>query len=550
MIERTDVESFNNEDYVAVPITETSQSTQELGSSIAINEESIADSVPRLARQNSLTESVYESVVETALDAPSGDSPFPLAYSSTKKFWVMMFWSGLIGAVMGLVDTGFLNAADEIPVLWVNCDFSTKISCGDFYNGQLYWIPIVGVTGFFVGLIAWLTNLPKNLPGFYHEIHAAEGNLKWGFIVSFLSMCSLSGGAALGPEQGIGGLGAGIGQFIREYFKFEDESDGKMLVLCGIAGAMGALFPSPVLAAVMVFELSTPPKPYVEAFSLLFFSAFVSWCIFEPLAQMSYAVPSNTNSIKLGYQWNSLGFQQSQVVVGFICGCICAGLGFMILLIQGVCTQVFNRLRYLLSFSSFLQAVVPAVVGGVVIGTINWALPLTVGRGSLQTQYFINFASNAKYGVSIQLLFCTGFSRMVTLSVSNSCGFKGGLFFSIISIGIIFGTIAYRYYNYLPYALLLSCFMSGVAAAIAPIPIALCGIAWFTFFLGEGLTVPVFVCCLTAYSILSGCGILQILLARQKLSEKQESSNRAANDESNKDMVAVANEQKLNSELN
>jgi hypothetical protein len=39
-----------------------------------------------------------------------GDLPLPTAFARTKKFWILMKWSGILGGVMGLIDVAFLNA--------------------------------------------------------------------------------------------------------------------------------------------------------------------------------------------------------------------------------------------------------------------------------------------------------------------------------------------------------------------------------------------------------------------------------------------------------
>lgn len=466
--------------------------------------------------------SFIDVIVETNKASNVGDSPLPLAFSSKREFWILMFWSGLLGGLMGLIDAGFLNAVDQIPKEWASCDYSTNVACGDYYSGRLWWIAVVSVAGCFVGVLEWWFEVPKDVPGIYQEIHECEGNIHWAVVIFFQSCISLSGGAALGPEQAIGGLGAGLGQWLGAYLNFSDETDKKMLVLAGIAGAMGGLFPTPVLAGAMIFELSNPPKPYTEAMIVLFWSALISWCVFYPLSNASYIGLTTTEGIAFADQWIDLGFQESQVLVGVVIGLISAGAGFAILLVMGISKQVFIRIRQRLSFSTFLQAVVPPIIGGIIIGTVNWAMPLTVGRGNIQASYIIQFGGQSSSGVTITQLVATAFARVFLLGVSVGCGFKGGLFFAIISIGNIAGAISYRVVPYLPYGLMLSCFTSAIAASIAPMPIALAGISWFVFFLGVTETIPVFVACITSYCALSGCGILQTMVARRAEREEEE----------------------------
>ena len=57
---------------------------------------------------------------------------------------------------MAFVDAAYYNLIAKVPSLWANCDFNTNPQCGQFYNGQLYWIGVVGGSGFLVGFIRWL----------------------------------------------------------------------------------------------------------------------------------------------------------------------------------------------------------------------------------------------------------------------------------------------------------------------------------------------------------------------------------------------------------
>jgi H+/Cl- antiporter ClcA len=46
---------------------------------------------------------------------------------------------------------------------------------------------------------------------------------------------------------------------LTEYINFDDD-DRKLVVITGMAGAIGALFPSPILTVLIFYELGTPPR--------------------------------------------------------------------------------------------------------------------------------------------------------------------------------------------------------------------------------------------------------------------------------------------------
>lgn len=50
-----------------------------------------------------------------------------------------------------------------------------------------------------------------------------------------------------------------------------------------MASALGALFPSPLLAALMIIELGIIPKSYMESTVLMSIGAFITFAIFYEL---------------------------------------------------------------------------------------------------------------------------------------------------------------------------------------------------------------------------------------------------------------------------
>lgn len=61
-------------------------------------------------------------------------------------------------------------------------------------------------------------------------------------------------------ESSQGNVGGGLATLINRRMEFENKEDQDLMVLAGMSGAMGALFPTPVLAVLMIHELATPPK--------------------------------------------------------------------------------------------------------------------------------------------------------------------------------------------------------------------------------------------------------------------------------------------------
>jgi H+/Cl- antiporter ClcA len=157
-------------------------------------------------------------------------------------------------------------------------------------------------------------------------------------------------------------------------------------------------------------------------------------------------------------------------------------------------------------------------------GTVNWALPGTVGNGDLTNNWVIKFGG-IHGELSTHLLLCTGFARMALLGVSMNCGFIGGIVFPFLSMGIIAGTVAYQHYPEVPLGLFISAFMVALPCGIVPMPITFTCLSAFSFFLGLNQTVPIFVAVITSFSLVCSSGLMKGLVER---SQKREQAERDA----------------------
>jgi H+/Cl- antiporter ClcA len=80
-----------------------------------------------------------------------------------------------------------------------------------------------------------------------------------------------------------GTVGGGFACFLyeRQFLPEDlDEDDRKLLVLSGMAAAIGALFPSPILTVMMIFELGHPPRSTMESVTILSFASCVSFIVY------------------------------------------------------------------------------------------------------------------------------------------------------------------------------------------------------------------------------------------------------------------------------
>ena len=65
----------------------------------------------------------------------------------------------------------------QIPKQYITCEFKDDITCGDWYNGEKYWIGVSGGAGLLVGVIRYLVAYPRNGPP-----HPLAIGMVWGVL--------------------------------------------------------------------------------------------------------------------------------------------------------------------------------------------------------------------------------------------------------------------------------------------------------------------------------------------------------------------------------
>lgn len=480
-----------------------------------------------------------------------GDIPMPEGFARERRFWRLTTLSGVLGVVVGVFAVGFMNAVDYTPTLWVdNGDFDEASDC-NYYAGKLIWIAIPAGTGFVVGVIRWLVDYPFNLPGLFAEIRDYHVEPKWTPWTFVISATSLAGGASLGPEQALSNLGGGMATYIAEHYPAEsmDSDDRKLLVLSGMAAALGALFPTPLLGVLMIHELGNPPRAYMESIVILSAGACVAFVMYFWLIPYT-KIELMKRQLFLTYSWDFEVYQcGTAVVIGIISGLI----SLTQVIIIGICKQIFTRIRLRLERNKFWQNVMPPIVGGLIVGSINYCLPLTVGNGGMVMQAVVKYGHNyvvpakeipEEYkpyipaGIDLpefsggvlepHLLIASAFAKLFVLGVSMNCGFVGGFVFPTILVGTISGVLFYQWQNVVPLGMCLACFIAAVPAGICPMPFTLAGLAIFTLFNGLYQTVPIYIAVLVSYTVVCGSGIFKALQLSAMKREKDQAAAAAA----------------------
>jgi H+/Cl- antiporter ClcA len=245
------------------------------------------------------------------------------------------------------------------------------------------------------------------------------------------------------------------------------------------------------------------------------FVMFYQYCNYFELEHFTQA------GVALSVDWQ---YSNNQCGMAILIGIVSAGICLLVVIFMGIMRQIFNRIRDKVDLMTPLNGtIVCAVLGGVLVGTISWVLPLTIGDGSLGTSAAIRLTfQESHYSgerdepqyMTAQLLLHSAIGKIFTLAVSLNCGFAGGFVFPMLSIGTFAGCVMALYYPSLPVGFCVSCFMAAVPAGICPMPFTLLGIAVYCFYFGIYQTVPIFISIITSYTVICGSGLFGILAHR------------------------------------
>ena len=219
-------------------------------------------------------------------------------FAGTARWWCRLALGAAIGAVVGLVSLLFINLYTKLSQLWLDLGpgdttYDHQCSAGTLSlgGGSGWWVLLAMGTGLVIGCVKLIPciRFPDTVRGVFHEINMGRVDPREGPSVWLISCLSIAGGASVGPEAALGCVGGGLGTLVArclgrsaaaaaasDMAKDDDglphqgaqgqgrDIDGggddeltTTLALAGMAAALGALFPSPILSVLLVLELRT-----------------------------------------------------------------------------------------------------------------------------------------------------------------------------------------------------------------------------------------------------------------------------------------------------
>ena len=496
------------------------------------------------------------------------------AYAVTPSFWVAVLFSGVLqGIVLGCVGLGFFVAYEELQnATWNDDMYSAALSSTStgsenndvqsvlgLGNGQWWYVGLLAAGGAAVGCVKSLWTIlvgaafPAKPAGFLQDLRDLKPDDPYECIpVLACSILSIGCGASCGPEMALGGTGVAFGgaaipavarwlgqrlpasimqRLLLDLSSGQNEQR-RLSALDGMAGALGALFPSQFLSPMLLHELGRHwgagrgSFDFMETVTRTGIAASVSYAIFVGLKDRTIldtveppqAAYDSISSIDVVYLFYG-------AVLGVICG-FASLFGFILLAMGGklgsaVCSKIDqlgigsferraeNDSSHTISRTHLGMIATPAI-GGSLIGLLAVACPLTLGDGSLQLGGIITHAES----LGADTLIVSAIVKLVAVSLSLGFGFIGGQIFPFIFTGVCIGTAAHVLVPDIPLLIAFPACMVATPSAFLPALYTFTTTASLALALGGPATAPVFVAPVFSFSVVCGAGLLQGMVTR------------------------------------
>ncbi len=405
---------------------------------------------------------------------------------------------GLVGVVASLVFLGVTELGEE----WYGA------SATGWFDGHVWWIGVAAGAGLIVGVLRHVLHMPKKIPGLIKDLEEQHIATRWVPSIVAVSAVSLVGGASLGPEVALGQMGGGAAELLARRGGL-DEDDTKSLTLTGMAGAFGGLFSSPVMTMVLLLEIARPVgRQFRRAFYGILVASSVSFGIYFAIAGTVflgiYTVPQYT-------------FENWHLFAGIGLGILSAVIVVVLFAIGNVLNRLFDRVS--------LPAIAKPILGGLIFGTVGYALPLTNFTGSAQLNTVLTTGGTLGAGLLISILI----GKMVAFAASTASGFIGGPIFPMLFIGGTSGVIISEIFSGIPLGLAFTCMLSAVPGAVVSAPLSMVLLAALFAQIGTLQTTPVVIAVGTAYLTLAG---LKTLIAERSKTQGDAGATAPLSDDS------------------
>ncbi|PVC95586.1 ion channel protein [Streptomyces sp. CS014] len=347
-----------------------------------------------------------------------------------------------VGVACALILLGVSLLAEQLQnVLWES--LPDALGVGRF--SSVWMVAMLTATGLAVGLVL------RAVPGHGGPDPATTGlvdaPMRPGIVPGLLlvTVLALAGGVSLGPENPITAANIALAFWLGR--RFAPGAPGEVWVALAAAGTIGALFGTPVAAALILSEvLASQPGP--GAFWDRLFAPLAAGAA-GALTMSLIAEPSFDLSLPAyaGPHWGDLLSALLITSAGAL-------LGLLAVYAFPVAHRVFAALRH---------PVLALTAGGLVLGLLG-ALGghLTLFKGLDEVKTLAGDPDGWSAGEFAGMAIV----KMAALVIAATCGFRGGRIFPAVFAGAALGLCAHALVDAVPPSLAVSCAVLGVLLAV------------------------------------------------------------------------------------
>ncbi|WP_345800847.1 ion channel protein [Microbacterium sp. AZCO] len=325
-----------------------------------------------------------------------------------------------------------------------------------------WWIfLILTLTGAAVGAIVWLVPGHGGPDSATTELGGPPPKLGAVPTILLVAILGLAGGVSLGPENPTIAVNSALA--VAVFGRLSTKIPPALLVMLAVSGTIGALFGTPVAAALIftgtVGALALPGSLWDK--------------LFLPLAAAGAGAVTMLllGGESISFTLEPMGaIQPIYLLQGFLIAAVSAILGIVAAFLFPYLHKAFHALRNPIIFTT---------IGGMILGVLGIiGGPITLFKGLEQTAELLEHPED--YSAS-QLALFTGV-KIVALLIAASAGFRGGRIFPAVFVGTAFGLLAFALFPGIPISLAVACGVMGITLAATKdgwigifVGIALCG---------------------------------------------------------------------------
>ncbi len=328
----------------------------------------------------------------------------------------LLVFAAVIGAFAGAIVFAISQATETLHVLLYGIDPGTKLSAIDAIQPWHVAIPLAG--GALLGLVVYLFRKRRRFivdPIEANALHGGQMSLGDSLRVGLENVISNGFGASVGLEAGYTQVASGLASTLGMRLGLR-RADLRLVVGCGAAGAIAAAFGGPLTGAFYGFEL------IIGVYSVANVAPVLIAALAGYLVARALGLDAEFIDIPASIHLEAADYPPY------------LALGLLLGLLAIVIMRLITLVELAFQKSGIPRFFRPAI-GGAAVGALALITPqaLSGGHGAL----YLNLSTTPAIGTLLLVLVV----KIAATSTSIGSGFRGGMFFASLFLGVLAGRL-------------------------------------------------------------------------------------------------------------